>query len=89
MALSFDLPPIYEKMVTETGHATPNWHNWFSQFSQTVQQYLSAYGVQMPLLTTTQAGTIIAPPNGTHFTNVTTGVPQFFLNGVIKSISYT
>lgn len=71
MALDFDNPPLYDILTDKTqDNLSGVWQDWWSTFFQTLINYLSQYGIFLPVLTTAQRDTIISPNDGQIIYNI-------------------
>lgn len=61
------------------------WISNMSAFIETLQGYLSEFGMFMPQITTDQRDSIQAPVNGQLIYNTTLNSAQYFKNGVWTS----
>lgn len=77
MSQTFDELPLYDPIFDpNTRKLTPVWFNFLASFSQTLGQYLSENGMDLPQMTTTQRNAQINPPNGRMIYNTTTNKGQ-------------
>lgn len=86
MALDLDQFPLYDPLVEiGTNKMSPIWRDFFSTFSQSLNGYLSQYGIFMPPVTTEQRNSINSPRNGQLIYNTTINSAQYYKNGTWTS----
>lgn len=71
MAVDFDIFPIYDELTDNGENMSPIWILSMSTFIQTLQEYLSQYGMFVPNLTTDQRNQIQSPQLGQLIYNTT------------------
>ena len=89
MATDITPPPVHQPIVQKNGMLTPEWELWHLNIYETLREYVSTSGVQLPALSTDDIAAIATPPDGLLIQNKTTGEPQVMLSGAAKNISYT
>jgi len=89
MALSFDGPPLYDKITDANGYLSAAWKNWHGSYNDNLQLFLTQFGILIPNLTTTQVNSIASPTPGQFILNTTTNNPQMYINGAWHNITYT
>ena len=64
MATDFDNFPVYDPLTEDGDNVSNIWMVSFATFVQTLQEYLSQYGIFTPKLTTAQRDQIQSPQEG-------------------------
>jgi len=86
MTNQIDQLPYYDKLVKIQNQKMDEiWIAAMSAFIETLNGYLSSFGIFMPQLTTDQRNSIQAPVNGQLIYNTTLNSAQYFKNGVWTS----
>lgn len=79
MSQELDLPPIYDPLIKgKKDYISSFWEAYLTSLVQTIQTYLSTYGVTLPSLTTVQRNQIQHPQNGQMIYNTTMDTAQYF-----------
>lgn len=73
MARDFDNFPTYDPLVKNGVYLSDVWGDLMATFVETLNDYLSQYGIFVPKLTTTQRDNIQSPVDGQLIYNTTTG----------------
>lgn len=89
MAISIDQPPVNDPMIDKNGYLTGVWRDWFTTNIGTLITILSAFGIQLPPITTPERDTIQNTPDFLLIGNSTTGEPQIYLSGAWKNITHS
>lgn len=76
MATDFDIFPVYDPLTLDGDYMSDNWILSMSTFIQTLQEYLTQYGVLTPNLTTAERNEIQSPRLGQLIYNTTTNELQ-------------
>ncbi len=88
MANDFDQFPIYDQLIKEdTLKMSSEWVSFMSSFFQNLTDYLSQWGIFVPLMTTAQRDTIQSPQAGQMIYNTTTDAPQIYQGGAWKTFT--
>lgn len=83
MTNQIDQFPYYDPLVKkQTEKMDEIWIAAMSAFIETLNGYLSSFGMFMPQLTTDQRNSIQSPVNGQLIYNTTINSAQYFQNGV-------
>lgn len=86
MANDIDQLNYYDPLVRgKTDKMSEDWISNLSAFIQTLQGYLSQFGMFMPQITNAQRATIQSPVNGQLIYNTDLNSAQYFKNGVWTS----
>lgn len=86
MTNQIDQLPYYDPLLKrENLKMSEVWIAAMSAFIETLNGYLSDFGMFMPQLTTAQRDTIQAPVNGQLIYNTTLGSAQYFKTGTWTS----
>lgn len=87
MANNIDQLNYYDPLIKGSdAKISEDWRANLSAFIQTLQGYLSQFGMFMPQVTTAQRNTIQSPVNGQLIYNTDLGSAQYFKNGTWTSI---
>ena len=78
MALDFDNFPVYDPLVMDETYMSDVWIAAMSTFIQTLQEYLSQYGMFVPQLTTLDRSKIQSPVLGQMIYNTSTNELQIW-----------
>lgn len=81
MAIDFDDFPIYDALTKNGLLMSEKWKDSMATFIETLQEYLTQYGVFVPRLTTEQRDSLINVQNGQMIYNSTTNKFQGYENG--------
>jgi len=81
MSQDIDNPPLYNAISERSGLLTVSWNLYFSNFIQTVQEYLGSNGIRFPQLTQDQIDNIKSPTYGQTIYNITAGTAQYWKKG--------
>jgi len=84
MSNQVDQLPYYDPLV-KGDKMSDIWIAAMSAFIETLNGYLSQYGMFLPQLTTDQRNSIQSPVNGQIIYNTTLNTAQYFQNGVWTS----
>lgn len=76
MAVDFDNFPVYDPLTLNDDYMSDVWISAMATFIQTLQEYLTQYGVFTPKLTTDQRNEIQSPQLGQLIYNTTTNELQ-------------
>ena len=76
MALDFDNFPVYDPLIMDETYMSDVWIAAMSTFIQTLQEYLSQYGMFVPQLTTLDRSKIQSPVLGQMIYNTNTNELQ-------------
>ena len=85
MANQIDQLPYYDPLVINNNKMSEVWIAALSAFIETLNGYLSEFGMFMPQLTTAQRNSIQSPVNGQLIYNTDLGTAQYFKAGVWTS----
>jgi len=86
MTNQIDQLPYYDPLVKKQNEKMDEiWIAAMSAFIETLNGYLSSFGIFMPQLTTDQRNSIQSPVNGQLIYNTTLNSAQYFQNGVWTS----
>jgi hypothetical protein len=86
MANQIDQFPYYDQLTKRDNFKMDDvWIAALSSFIDTLNGYLSEFGMFMPVLTTAQRNTIQSPVNGQLIYNSDLGSAQYFKAGVWTS----
>lgn len=95
MSVNIDRPPLYNPITKDAGSKMPKdpvsdeWSSWFSTFMETLQGYLTQFGMLIPVVTNAQRASIQSPVNGQMVYNSDTGTFQGFQAGAWKTFTLT
>lgn len=83
MANSFDIPPVYDYLTKDIrgenkDYMSNIWCDYWSYFYQNLVGYLTAFGIIIPNITTTQRDQISTPSLGQQIFNTTVDAPQVY-----------
>jgi hypothetical protein len=83
MANNLDQLNYYDPLIEgKRDKMSDVWISNMSAFVQTLQGYLSQFGMFLPQVTTDQRNSIQSPVNGQVIYNTTTGTAEYFKAGV-------
>lgn len=85
MAQDFNTPPVYDPVTDDGSMLSDVMQIWLAEFVQNVSSYLSAFGIFIPQLTSSQRDSINSPQNGMMIYNTTIDSPQIFQSGIWKT----
>lgn len=90
MASNFDEFPTYDPLIREdTNKMSPVWTDFMATFYMNLIGYLTAQGIFIPKLTTTQRDALQSPVAGQMIYNTTTDEPQVYQTGSWKVFTTT
>jgi hypothetical protein len=90
MANNIDQLNYYDPLINnKPDNMSEVWISNLSAFIETLQGYLSQFGMFVPSVTTAQRDTIQSPQEGQMIYNTTTIAPQIFQNGAWKTFTTT
>lgn len=81
MARDFDDFPVYDPLVRNKVYLSSVWADFMATFIETLQEYLSQYGIFAPRITTEQRDALINPVGGQIIYNTTLKKFQGYENG--------
>ncbi len=76
MAVDFDIFPVYDPLTLDGDYMSDSWILSMSTFIQTLQEYLTQYGVLTPNVATSERDQIQSPQLGQLIYNTTTNELQ-------------
>jgi hypothetical protein len=89
-AIYIDQPPLSDPIIKSNSQViSDSWSAWLAGFYQFITIYITQYGFFVPVLTTTQRGTIQSPVNGQIIYNSTSNTFQGYQNGAWKTFTLT
>lgn len=81
MARDFDNFPVYDALVKQgTFNLSSIWSDFFATFIESLQGYLSQYGVFVPMVTTEQRDSLQNPQTGQMIYNTDTNTVEVYGN---------
>lgn len=89
MAADLDVPPVYDLFVKDAKYMSDKYRAWIESFKETLDGYLSSFGMFIPRITTVQRDLITTPVEGQMIYNTTLLAPQIYQGGVWKTFTTT
>ncbi len=86
MARDFDDFPTYDPVIRDRFYLSSVWSDFLATFVETLQEYLTQYGIFAPKVSDEQRDSLQSPVEGQIIYNTTTNKIQAFENGVWQNL---